>query len=78
MAQIGLWIGLFLLGTMLGLCGTLLFIRGWCARGSIEKGQPIFGKAKNLDAMVNTDRGFVDEIRQDRFQKGQEPYINEG
>ena len=74
-----IWVlGVFLSGILLGLSGTLLFIRGWDSRGSVNSGGSAFGKVKSLEPVVNTDREFVDEIRQDRYEQGLDPYLNEG
>ncbi len=71
-------IGLFILGGILGLSCSAFFVSGFKARTRVESGRKPFGRVKPLDPVVNTDPEFVDEIRQDRFQKGLEPYINEG
>ena len=77
MELIGFCIGFFLLGTLLGLLGTLLFIRGWDSRGRVDSGRKPFGKLEGQDPVVNTDREFIDGIRQERYEKGLDPYINE-
>ena len=77
MGLIGLYVTIFLLGTLLGLCGTLLFIRGWDSRGRVDSGRKPFGKSGAQDPVVNTDREFIDGIRQERYEKGLDPYINE-
>ena len=77
MAAIGLYCGFFLFGIVCGLLGTLCFIRGWDSRGRVDSGTKPFGKLEQTDPLVNTDQEFIDDIRQDRLQKGQDPYVNE-
>lgn len=47
------------------------------ARSRIDSGQPILGKQKQYDPVRNTDRDVVDAIRQERYEKGLDPYLNE-
>ena len=55
----------------------MLFIRGWDSRGRVDSGRKPFGKSGAQDPVVNTDREFIDGIRQERYEKGLDPYINE-
>ena len=77
MQIVGLCVGFFLLGVLLGLSGTMLFIRGWDSRGRVEAGGKAFGKIETFDPILNTDPEVVDAIRQERYEKGLDPYLNE-
>jgi len=77
MLIVGICIGCFLLGGVFGLSGTLLFAAGFRSRGRTDVGQPMFGSSKPLDPVLNTDPEVIDAIRQERYEKGQEPYYNE-
>jgi len=77
MYEFGIRIGAFLLGGLFGLSGALFYVRGLSDGRRIESGQKLFGKVKPLEPVVNTDREFVDEIRQDRYEQGLDPYLNE-
>ena len=70
-------IGIFVIGWIIGTTGVLFYIAGFRARGRTDAGQPMFGSNKPLDPVLNTDPEVIDAIRQERYEKGQEPYYNE-
>ena len=70
------YIGSGLLGLLLGLSGTVCFIAGFRTRVRIDDGKTVFGKVKPLDPVRNTDPDVVDALRQERFEKGLDPYLN--
>ena len=77
MQELGVRIGLFLIGWAFGLSGAVFYVIGLGHRDRLDSGQPILGKTKELDPVVNTDRTFIDDLAQDRLQKGLDPYQNE-
>ena len=77
MATAAGYFGVWLLGVLFGLLGTVCFIAGFRSKTKIDSGQPAFGRAKPLDPVRNTDRDVVDAIRQERYEKGLDPYLNE-
>ena len=78
MAEIWIYLGLVLLGGLFGVSAALFWVWGFNARTRVDSGQPIIGKTKVPDPLVNPSREFMDGIEQDRIQKGFEPYVNEG
>ncbi len=79
MATIGLYVGLILLGGVFGLSAALFWLWGYNARTRTDSGQRPFGSRAEIDEpVVNTDPEFVNDIRQDRLNKGLGTYVNEG
>jgi hypothetical protein len=77
MSGLLIFAGAFLLGGLFGLSGAVFFAVGFNSRGRVESGQSMIGKVKPLDTVLNTDPEVIDAIRQERYEKGFEPYINE-
>jgi hypothetical protein len=71
-------IGFLVLGWVLGLSCSVFFAIGYRTRTRVDSGQSLFGSNKPLDPVLNTDPEVIDAIRQERYEKGQEPYYNEG
>jgi len=69
-------LGVGLFGYLCGLSGAVFFAIGFNARGRTEAGRKIFGGSKPLDPVRNTDPDVVDALRQERFEKGLDPYLN--
>ena len=69
--------GAVLFGVLFGLSAAVFFAAGFIARGRAERGERVFGTRSSAgDPLVNTDGKFVEEVEQDRIQKGLETYIN--
>ena len=75
--MIGLYVGLVLLGGLFGVSAALFWLWGYNVRTRVDSGQRPFGSSKPLDPVLNTDPEVIDAIRQERYEKGQEPYYNE-